>query len=199
MWDARYADEEFVYGTRPNDFLAGHIAELRSGRALCLGEGEGRNAVFLAEQGFDVTAVDASSVGLGKAHRLAGERGVGIRTVHADLADFEIVPGYWDLILSIFCHVPAALRADLHRRVVAGLAPGGAFLLEAYTPRQIAMKTGGPPDPALMMELATLRRELDGLQLTLAQEIIRPVHEGRLHFGDGAVVQVIALRPGPAP
>jgi SAM-dependent methyltransferase len=131
MWNQRYSAEHYVYGTEPNDFLAASLEQLPTGRVLCLAEGEGRNAVFLAALGNQVTAVDASSVGLAKARRLAAKHGVEIETLTCDLAELEIEPGAWDLIVSIFAHTPAPLRADLHRRVATGLRPGGVFLLEA--------------------------------------------------------------------
>lgn len=196
IWDQRYASPEYVYGTEPNEFLAEAIRGLNGcGRALCLAEGEGRNAVFLAGRGYEVHAVDASPVGLAKAERLAQERGVHIVTEVANLEGYRIEPGAWDLIVSIFCHLPAPIRRALHREVVAGLRPGGYFVLEAYTPAQIALGTGGPPDPALMMTLAELREELAGLDFEQAREIERDVHEGRLHTGRGAVVQLVARKP----
>jgi 2-polyprenyl-3-methyl-5-hydroxy-6-metoxy-1,4-benzoquinol methylase len=118
MWDQRYGGEEYAYGTAPNEFLVAMAPRLPMGRVLCLGEGEGRNAVWLAGRGYEVTAVDASRVGLEKAERLAAERGVTITTVHADLAKHDIDPDAWDGILSIFCHLPPALRADVHHRFV---------------------------------------------------------------------------------
>ena len=195
MWDERYNTDEFVYGEEPNEFLRDAIAGVPAGRALCLAEGEGRNAVFLAEQGFDVLAVDNSAVGLQKAARLAEARAVRIETLVADLADYTIEPGAWDLIVSIFCHLPAEIRQRLHREVVAGLRPGGVFILEAYTPAQLELATGGPPTEALMMRLDELTTELDGLEFEHATERERDVVEGRLHTGRGAVVQILAHRP----
>ena len=195
MWDQRYSSDTYVYGTEPNGFLITAAARLPPGKVLCLGEGEGRNAVWLAAQGHEVTAVDASGVGLRKAQRLAAERGVRITTVHADLAAFDIEPGAWDGIVSIFCHLPPALRADVHRRCVAGLRPGGVLLLEAYTPRQVSLGTGGPPTAELMMDAETLRTELAGLELLELRECEREVHEGEFHNGLGAVVQLVARRP----
>jgi SAM-dependent methyltransferase len=194
MWNQRYAVEEYIYGTQPNDFLASVVDRLPMGRVLCLAEGEGRNAVFLAEQGFDVVAVDSASVGLDKARHLAGQRGVHIDTVVADLADYAIVPEAWDAIVAIFCHLPPPLRREVHARAVAGLRPGGAFVLEAYTPAQLQHGTGGPPVVELMMTLATLRDELTGLRLEHAVEIERDIQEGRFHAGLGAVVQVLAYK-----
>jgi SAM-dependent methyltransferase len=163
---------------------------------LCLAEGEGRNAVFLAERGFDVTAVDQSAVGLQKAVALAVQRGVRIATVVADLADWNMDrPGGWGGIVSIWCHLPSALRARVHRQACAALQPGGVLILEAYTPEQLKFRTGGPADPDLMPTLAQLRSELAGLSFEVAHECQREVHEGRGHDGPSAVVQVVARRP----
>lgn len=195
MWDERYQGENFAYGTEPNDFLRSQIDYLPNGRILCLAEGEGRNAVFLAEQGFAVTAVDQSSVGLAKAERLAAERGVRIETVVADLADFHIAPESWDGIVSIFAHTPPPVRRHIHHEVVAGLKPGGVFVLEAYRPEQLQYKTGGPPVAEMMMDLSGLNAELAGLHFEYAEETVREVREGTLHHGHGAVVQIRARKP----
>lgn len=194
MWDERYDTEEFVYGREPNAFLAGVSGMMPPGDVLCLAEGEGRNAVFLAKRGHRVLAVDSSAVGLAKAARLAEENGVRIETVTADLADFVIEPGRWDAIVSIFCHLPPDIRRPLHRQVVKGLRPGGLFVLEGYTPAQLALGTGGPPSAELMMTLAELREELAGLEFLQAGELERDVVEGRLHTGRGAVVQIVARK-----
>ncbi len=195
MWDERYSSDEYVYGTKPNEYLASVANQLPTGKVLCLAEGEGRNAVYLAEQGYDVTAVDASRVGLEKAQRLAKERGVKIKTVVADLADFEIEENSWDGIVSIFCHVPPIIRKPLHRKVVAGLKSGGVLILEAYRPKQLDYGTGGPPVAELTMTLDGLKEELEGLEIKQGAELDRDVTEGLFHTGIGAVVQVIAVKP----
>jgi SAM-dependent methyltransferase len=195
LWDERYSQSEYVYGKAPNDFLVKSIKSLPQGRVLCLAEGQGRNAVYLASQGYTVTGVDASAVGLAKAQELAVERGVNIETIVADLNAFKIEPDTWDAIVSIFCHLPPQLRANIHRQSVAGLRAGGVLVLEAYTPRQLAFKTGGPPTVELMMDAATLTQELYGLEFQHLIEIDRDIYEGNYHCGKGAVVQVIALKP----
>jgi len=195
MWDERYQSEDFVYGTEPNDFLLSQIDNLPPGRILCLAEGEGRNAVFLAEQGFTVTGVDQSSVGLAKAERLAAQRGVRIEALVADLAGFHIDTESWDCIVSIFAHTPPPVRRHIHREVVRGLKPGGVFVLEAYRPEQLQCKTGGPPVAEMMMDLSGLRAELAGLDFEYAEESVREIREGPLHHGSGAVVQIRARKP----
>ncbi|HEU0035185.1 MAG TPA: class I SAM-dependent methyltransferase [Kofleriaceae bacterium] len=197
MWDERYREPGFAYGSEPNDFLAANAERYlpAGGEVLCLAEGEGRNAVFLAARGFRVTGVDASSVGLAKARALAAERGVAIETVVADLAEHDLGVARWDGIVSIWCHTPSALRASLHHGVVAALRPGGVFLFEAYTPAQLAYKTGGPPVADMLMTADGLRAELAGLDIVVADETIREIHEGKYHDGTSAVVQLIARKP----
>lgn len=195
IWDKRYQGDDYVYGTAPNDFLKSQVAELPRGKVLCLAEGEGRNAVFLAQRGFDVTAVDLSPVGLAKARRLAEQQGVGISTIVADLSDFQITPEAWDGIISIFAHMPPPARRHIHREVVNGLRPRGVLVLEAYRPEQLKFGTGGPPVAEMMMDLDGLRSELSGLDFEYAVETTRDVHEGPLHHGTGAVVQLRARKP----
>lgn len=195
MWDERYDSDEYAYGKEPNDFLKEAAGNLPQGRILCLAEGEGRNAVYLATLGYKVTVVDSSAVGLAKARQLAQEHGVTIKTETTDLADYDIGNGQWDGIVSIFCHLPPALRRQVHHSIVEGLKPGGVLLLEAYTPRQLDYKTGGPPIVEMTMTLEQLRTELEGLEFRHAIETVRPVHEGRYHHGDGAVVQLVAVKP----
>jgi len=195
MWDQRYDTEEYVYGRKPNEFLVGVSGQIRQGRVLCLAEGEGRNAVYLATLGHRVLAVDSSSVGLKKAKLLAAESNVTIETQVAALDHLVIEPEAWYGIVSIFAQVPSSIRKGLHRKVVQGLRSGGVFILEAYTPEQLKHKTGGPPDEDKMMTLSGLRQELGGLKFTHAREFERDVIEGKLHTGRGAVVQVVAVKP----
>lgn len=197
MWDERYASVDFAYGRKPNDFLEEQLEaqSLELGRALCLAEGEGRNALHLARRGWRVTGVDQSRVGLDKLEAQAREAGLEVRADLADLAQYELGEAVWDLVVSIWCHVPPALRADLHARVVRSLAPGGVLILEAYHPRQLEFKTGGPPVAEMMMTVGGLQSELAGLEFLLAREVEREIHEGPFHEGMSAVTQLVARKP----
>jgi SAM-dependent methyltransferase len=194
MWEQRYRTENYLFGTEPNEFLRSSLPMLPAGSVLCLAEGEGRNAVFLAANGYDVHSVDLSETGVAKTRRLAESRGVKVDAVVGDLADFDIGVDRWDLIVSIFAHMAPADRRHLHRRVVAALKPAGTFLLEAYTPQQVGRGTGGPTSPETTMTLDALREELAGLEFAHAVELEREVIEGPGHTGSGAVVQVIARK-----
>ena len=197
FWNPRFAAGEYVYGTDANAFLREEAHRLPAGgRVLSLGEGEGRNAVFLASQGWQVTGVDASAEGLAKVARLAQVRGVPVATIEADLEEWSIPAGSWDGIVSVFCHLPPALRQRVLRQAVDGLRPGGVLLLTGYTPRQLAFGTGGPKETALLNEPADLRADLAGLDILRCEEVERDICEGRLHTGRAAVVELVARKSG---
>ncbi|MEJ2410076.1 MAG: methyltransferase domain-containing protein [Novosphingobium sp.] len=199
MWDERFSEPGYAYGTEPNDFLKERVADLKRGRCLCLAEGQGRNAVWLAQQGFDVTAMDQSPAGLEKARELAESRGVTIATQVGDLVDFDLGEGVWDSIVSIFVHLPPVLRADVHGRVARALVPGGTVLLEAYTPDKFDYPGfGGPPRDQLDRTFTRpmLIDDFNGLDVIHAKETVRDVNEGKYHHGRSAVVQFLAKKPG---
>ena len=129
-----------------------------------------------------------------KAENLAQKHGVTIETIHTDLAEYRIEENTWDSIISISCHLQPDLRRTVHKSVVSGLKEGGTFLLEAYTPKQLEFGTGGPPSAEFMMELETLKKELEGLEFIHGKELIRDVTEGINHTGKGSVVQVLAKK-----
>ncbi len=203
MWDNRYATDEYRFGTQPNRFLEecaplltpGAKMPLPAVRVLSLGEGEGRNAVYLAALGFDVTAVDGSSVGLAKARSLAQQRGVTLTTITADLNDYPIPPAAWDCIINFFCHVPEPERVPLHRRVIEGLKPGGAYILEVFSPQQPQFGTGGPTSRDLLMSADDARRELAGLDLCIVREVIRHRDDDDPSTPLVAVTQIMGIRP----
>lgn len=195
IWDERYGTEEYAYGVEPNDFLRAEAHRIPAGPVLCLAEGEGRNAVFLAGLGHQVTAVDLSIEGLRKAERLARRHGVSLELIQADLATFDLSLDRWIGIVEIFAHVPVAVRRRVHAQVPLALRPGGCLVVEIYRPEQLALGTGGPKDVELLASLAALRDELRPLDLVIAREADREIHEGRFHGGPSATVQVVGVRP----
>ncbi len=195
MWDERFAGEGYVYGTRPNAWLASVAGRLRAGsRILSLGEGEGRNAVWLAQQGHRVEAVDGSAVGLAKAQRLAAERGVALATTVADLAAYRPEPKSWDAVILIFLHLPPPLRVAVHASAEAALVPGGRLVVEAFTPRQLALSSGGPRQAELLYEVATLRADFPVITWEELREEEIELDEGPLHRGRAAVVRGLGHR-----
>ncbi len=196
FWNERYRAEAYAYGREPNDFLREVATRIPKGRVLCLAEGEGRNAVYLASLGYEVTALDFSEEGLRKATALAQERGVTIRTVCANLATYRFDPSSFAGVVAIWAHLPQPVRAEVHAGASRALIPNGVFVLEAYTPRQLAFDSGGPRDVSLLMTLEDLTRELEPLTLDIGREVERVIDEGEFHRGPSATVQVLARRAG---
>jgi SAM-dependent methyltransferase len=195
FWDQRYSAEDLVYGEAPNEFLASVSRRFpRGGGALDIGAGEGRNALFLASLGLSVLAVDQSEVGMRKAQRLARERGLSLQTQAVDLQEFDAPAGSFDVVSSIFVHLPTSLRAVVHKRVGSWLKVGGVFVLEAYAPDQMVRNTGGPKDPALLAPLEVILAELEGLKIEHQGALVRNVSEGQFHTGEASVVQVLARK-----
>lgn len=195
FWDQRYTGDTFVYGTEPNAFLKEHASRLE-GPILSLGEGEGRNGVFLASRGFDVLGIDLSAVALAKARKLAEAKGVSLRTETADLSVYEPEAESFGAVVSLWAHLPGALRSRLYPRVERCLKPGGLLLLEHYSEAQLQRDTGGPKDRDMLMTAEKIRREFPGLEPVLLREIERDVDEGGGHSGPSSVVQFIGKKRG---
>lgn len=194
-WDQRYADDHYHYGTAPNAWLISQAWRLpRPGMALALADGEGRNGVWLAQQGLDTTSLDQSAAGLAKAQRLAQQRDVALRTVQADLADWVWPESAYAVIASIYVHLPDALRRRTHAGIARALQPGGWLVLEAFTPEQLACSSGGPRDLALLYTEPMLRADFAGLEVLelLSGEVL--LDEGTGHRGPGRVLRVLARR-----
>eukprot|EP00804_Cyclotella_cryptica_P025669 CCRYP_002895-RA/>CCRYP_002895-RA protein AED:0.01 eAED:-0.00 QI:0/-1/0/1/-1/1/1/0/209 len=201
-WNDRYSSSDYIYGTQPNEFLEYISNDPRylhpSSKILSIGEGEGRNAVHLGKLGHFVTGVDASSVGIEKARKLAVEHGVtNIDFEVADLSQYDFGTEKWDAVVSIFCHLPPQLRRQVYKQIVDALKPGGILILEAYTPKQLEYKTGGPPVAEMMCTLDGLRDELGlggWMEFEIGEEKERSVVEGTLHTGLAHVVQVLGRK-----
>lgn len=197
LWDDRYAHPNYLYGYRPNDFLKDQARLLKPGsRVLCLGDGEGRNGVHLAQQGHSVVSLDFSRVALDKAEALAAEKGVELETWHVDLADWVDHPDPfqpWDAVVSIFVHLPVGLRRRVAEVATRQSRPGAKLILEAYTPAQLSLGTGGPKDPELLMKRDDVASDWQGWHLDV-RLVERRIFEGMGHQGLSSVVQALGLR-----
>ena len=164
--------------------------------ALALGDGEGRNGVFLAKLGLHVTSVDLSEVGLSKARDLAAKRGVSIQTVQADLKDYEISPESQDLIVSIYCHLTDIIRRLVHSRAERALKPGGLFILEAFHHLQLKYQSGGPKTTDLLYDADVLLGDFRVLQILEAFDGLCYLDEGASrHSGLGNIVRLVLQKP----
>lgn len=195
FFDERFNTADFFYGKEPNDFLfEKSLALYANSNILSIGEGEGRNAIFLAKKGHQVLALDESIVGLEKALVFAKENKVSIEILKADLNDYVFGENKYDAIISIWCHLPSALRKKVHQDCVKALKPGGFFILEAYTPKQLENNSGGPKNIDMLMTLTALEDELNGMRIINGEELDRMVSEGTGHVGMSAVVQILAQK-----
>src|ERR1700744_2255273 len=196
-WDERYAGPELVWGLGPNCFVAEELAALPPGRAIDLGTGEGRNAIWLAERGFTVTAVDFSHGGRARAAALAAERGVSVDWVYADLLDYQPGPGRYDLVLIAYIQLPADRLTALARGAASALAPGGALLAIGHAGDNLTRGHGGPKDPSVLWTAETVTAGLGGLTVQQAGQMDRIVGTP-----DGARTAIDTLvratRPAPA-
>ena len=196
-WNGRFAAREYIFGTAPNAFLASQKKFFRPGqRALCVADGEGRNSVWLAEQGLEVTAFDISPVGVEKARRLAAERGVRVRYDVASVYDWRWPEAAFDVIAAVFVQfADPAMRGFLFERMVRALAPDGLVLLVGYTPKQHQYRTGGPKHVENLYTEALLREAFAALEIVQLREYDAELAEGSQHFGPSALIDLVARRP----
>lgn len=196
-WDARYSVEGYLFGTSPNGFLASCRGLLSPGdRVLCVADGEGRNSVWLAGEGMEVDAFDPSAVAVGKARRLAAERGVEVRFAVADADSWAWPRDAYDAVAAIFVQfAPPAMRRRMFARIAAALRPGGLLLLEGYRLEQLGYATGGPRIPEQLYTEEQLRRELDAFAVESLRSYDADVDEGPAHSGVSALIDVVARRP----
>lgn len=194
MWNERYSSSEYFYGTNANDFLivsSGLIS--KNGHVLCLAEGEGRNAVFLASTGLKLSAVDFSEVGKEKTLKLAAEKKQIIDYTVADLNNYEM-PKNLDAVVSIWCHLPLDLRKKVHHNTEEALKSGGLFILESYNPKQLEFKTGGPQNRELLYTDEEIRSDFKNIQWLLVQNTLREIKEGNGHLGGSSTLQMIGRK-----
>ena len=196
-WNARYAGEDYLFGTAPNRFLAAQAHSLPPcGRALCIADGEGRNGVWLAEQGLAVTSVEFAPAAIAKARRLADQRGVAIEIVQADLATWDWGAPRFDVVVGVFFQFAGPdLRAEIFRRMQDVLLPGGLLLIEGYTPAQLAHGTGGPSQVENLYTEALLRESFAAIEIVELAEYEAELAEGTHHVGVSAVIDLVARKP----
>jgi 2-polyprenyl-3-methyl-5-hydroxy-6-metoxy-1,4-benzoquinol methylase len=177
-WDDRYQGEGLLWTDRPNRFLVAEVSGLQPGRALDLACGEGRNAVWLAEQGWQVTGVDFSCVALEKARRLAEKRGVAADWICADLLEYTPSREAFELVILFYVQLPADQRREILSRAASAVAPGGTFLLVAHAPENLERGYGGPRNPAVLYGAEEVLPALEGFEIERAGPVMRPIESG---------------------
>ena len=198
FWDSRFASEDYVFGTEPNAFVRREAGRLpQGGRVLAVADGEGRNGVYLAQQGLDVTATDISAAGIAKARRLAQQRGVSLTLEQVDLAAYDWPEAAFDAVVAIFVQfADPILRAEMFAGFARTLRPGGILLLEGYRPEQLEYGTGGPKVEDNLYTQSMLREAFAGWDIVSLQSYDADIREGSGHGGMSALIDLVALQPG---
>jgi SAM-dependent methyltransferase len=196
MWDERFARVEPVYGDEPNSFLRAQT-ELRLKRpmkVLVPADGYGRNGLWLAKQGFKVTTVDVSPVGVERARKTAQAAGIPARIVLSDLNVWDWPESEFDAVAAIYLHLPPEERKKIHARMLGALKPGGILILEAFNPGQLAFSSGGPKQVELLYTAEILQQDFTGAEALELSESVVELEEGKMHSGKGAVVRGVFRR-----
>ena len=186
-WDDRFSIQDYAYGEAPNDFLVWAAPQVKKGKVISLSEGEGRNAVYLAQLGFEVTAVDFSSVGLAKAQALAEKHQVKIECLLADLNDFQLEPNAWDVVVSVFSQPESPIRQRLNAQLPKSLRVGGALIHESKVSAEDNASGKYPGVEILQGEIAPLH-------VSFAHQGVRTLAEGSYHTGSHTTAQILAFR-----
>jgi cyclopropane fatty-acyl-phospholipid synthase-like methyltransferase len=196
IWDERYAGEGYHFGTAPNAFLASQHALLKPGmRCLAVADGEGRNGVWLAEQGLQVMSMDSSTVASAKARKLAQERGVKLNFEVADLLSWDCGEACYDVVVAIFIQFATPeQRTQLFAHLKRALKPGGLFLLQGYTPRQLDFRSGGPSQADNLYTEHMLRGAFPDMQMLHLSEHVSFISEGEGHYGVSALIDLVAQK-----
>lgn len=194
FWNERYTDKNFIYGTEPNVFFKEQILKLNSGKALFLGEGEGRNAVHAATLGWLVDAVDFSSSAKEKALKLAEKKNVKINYEVCDLKEYDYNENFYDIVVMIFIHLPLDIRLNVFNKAIDSLKRGGKLIVEAFSKQQIKYNSGGPRSLDLLYSEEDLLLLSNGLNIELFEIKEIDLSEGEYHKGVANVVRLVSIK-----
>lgn len=202
QWNERFSSEEYIYGKEPNTFLKEFFEnnqKLFKNPVLMLGDGEGRNGVYLATKGMDVVSLDYAANGLKKAELLAKEKNVKIKTILANVNEFDFGVNEWGSIVLIYLHLSKIERLNLYEKIKNSLIPSGLFFVEAFSKNQLNYNSGGPKNYDLLYdkyELENAFKNQNGFEfeIILSEEKVVILHEGRFHEGEGSVVRFVSKK-----
>ena len=194
-WDERYSIDDYVYSKDPNLFLKEKFKNIPRGKVLCVADGEGRNGVWLAKNGYNVTSIDFSPKAIEKIKRLAQENNVPINTICADLLEYNFGENKYDGIVSIFAHFKIDEINKLHSKYFNALKPNGVFFTEVFAKEQLQLNTGGPKDISLLFDTNDIINSFPGGKIELLKKDVVYLHEGHIHDGKSVVVRAIIRKP----
>ena len=192
FWNERFSTDKYIYGKNPNKFFKEQIDQLKPGRLLLLGEGEGRNSVYTATKGWKVDAVDFSKTAKEKALRLAKKNNVNINYAISNLADFTPRENCYDAIGLIFVHLKPGSRKIVHKRIVNSLKNTGLIILEAFEKQQLGKNSGGPQSEEMLYSIEELKDDFKDLKIHLLKKETVLLDEGDSHKGKASVIRFVA-------
>ena len=194
FWNERYSSKDYVYGTEPNQFLKQELEKLPPGKILLPAEGEGRNAVFAAKLGWEVTAFDSSSKGKKKAEKLALLNNVTIDYQIKDYEEFKTKTVEFDCVALIYAHMSPHKRNEYHEKLISFLKPGGKLILEGFSKKQINNSTGGPRNTEMLFSEEELQNDFESFAKLIIKESDVELDEGRSHRGIASVIQILGIK-----
>lgn len=194
IWNERYSKEEYVYGEEPNVFFAAQLNKLENGSIILPCEGEGRNAVYAASQGWIVNAFDSSEAGKAKALRLADKKEVSIDYEIADAVSVDYRESSVDVVAFIYAHFPPAVRKQIHQKAIKWLKPGGKIIIEAFNPSQLQNSSGGPKDITMLYTEEILKEDFQKLKIELSKILQTTLQEGKYHQGEADIIRFVAIK-----
>jgi SAM-dependent methyltransferase len=195
IWDQRYGQEGYIYGKAPNAFFKQETDRLKPGKILLPAEGEGRNAVYAAKNGWQVLALDMSQAGRNKALKLAEEAGVGIQYEICDLTSCLLPENEFDALAIIFAHFPSETRRLVYRKLLGALKPGGTLILETFSKKQFGKTSGGPQNLDMLNNIEELKLDFKDLDFKEISESEVDLQEGDFHVGKAKVIRIVAVKP----
>lgn len=199
MWNARFGRKEYTYGITPNAYVKEKLEELQPGNILFPAEGEGRNAVYAAKQGWNVSAFDISEQGQKKALKLAKKNQVTIDYQLGELQALGYQPEQFDAIALIYAHFPPSIRSDYHKLLVSYLKKGGYIIFEAFSKKHLEYRTvnekvGGPRSLEMLFSIKELEHDFDGFEILELKETVIELNEGTGHVGKGSVIRFLGKK-----
>jgi len=194
FWNERYSQEEYVYGESSNAFLTEQLKGMPAGKIILPCDGEGRNAVFAASNGWQVEAFDTSEAGKDKALKLAAKKGVLIEYQIGDAKTIVYPLGEYDVVAFIYAHFPPKIRKEIHQKAIKWLKPGGKIILEAFNPTQLNNNSGGPKNEVMLYTKTMLEDDFKTLEIELLETAETKLREGKFHEGKADVIRFVGVK-----
>jgi 2-polyprenyl-3-methyl-5-hydroxy-6-metoxy-1,4-benzoquinol methylase len=194
FWNQRFMQQPDLYGAAPNAYFAEKLSSIPRGKLLLPGEGEGRNAIFAAEHGWEVTAFDHSEVAQAKSLQKAEDLNLHLKYENSSAEDFDFSADTYDMVALIYFHLPESIRQEIHRKTASSLKSDGMLLIEGFGKRQLSYNSGGPKDISMLYDLDTLKNEFPQINWQEEHDGELVLDEGSGHSGNAHVIRLLGKK-----